>query len=95
MLGYVLKSPGLYALQDYADVLKSDYPEQILNKYEEEVNKKAVHSNSRKDYSYLVSLLERMKKIKDGSKRVEKIVYEWKIKYYNRRAMLDELRKLS
>ncbi len=95
LLGYVLKSPGLYALQDYADVLKSDYPEQILNKYEEEVNKMAAHSNSRKDYSYLVSLLERMKKIKDGSKRVEKIVYEWKIKYYNRRAMLDELRKLS
>ena len=94
LLLYVLNSPGLYALQEYENVLKKEYPEQILDKYKNEVNKMAVHTSDRKHYSYLVSLLRRMQKMKGGTKLVENIVGEWKIKYKNRPAMMDELRKL-
>ena len=94
LLSYVLNSPGLYALQEYENVLKKEYPEQILDKYKNEVNKMALHTSDRKHYSYLVSLLRRMQQIKGGTKLVEIIVGDWKVKYKNRPAMMDELRKL-
>ena len=62
-----------------------------MNKYKDEVSKMAVHTSERKNYAHLVSLL---RKIKGGSKLVEQIVAEWKIKYKNCPAMMDELRKL-
>ena len=94
LLVYVLNPPGLYALQEYEKVLKKEYPEQILNKYKDEVSKMAVHTSDRKNYAHLVFLLRRMQQMKGGSKLVEQIVAEWKIKYKNRPAMMDELRKL-
>lgn len=94
LLVYVLNSPGLYALQEYEKVLKKEYPEQILNKYKDEVSKMALHTSDRKNYANLVSLLRKMQQMKGGSKLVEQIVAEWKIKYKNRPAMMDELRKL-
>lgn len=56
--------------------------------------KMALHTSDRKHYSYLVSLLRKMQKIKGGTKLVEIIVGDWKVKYKNRPAMMDELRKL-
>lgn len=94
LLVYVLNSPGLYALQEYEKVLKKDYPEQILNKYKDEVSKMAVHTSDRKNYAHLVSMLRKMQQMKGGSKLVEQIAAEWKVKYRNRPAMMDELRKL-
>lgn len=94
LLTYVLNSPGLYALQEYENILKKEYPEQVLYKYQDEVNKMAVHTSDRKHYSSLVSFLRRMQKMKGGLKIVEQIVEEWKVKYKNRPAMMDELRKL-
>lgn len=94
LLVYVLNSPGLYTLQEYEKVLEKEYPEQILNKYKDEVSKMAVHTSDRKNYAYLVSLLRKMQQMEGGSKLVEQIVAEWKVKYRNRPAMMDELRKL-
>lgn len=94
LLAYVLKSSGLYAVQSYENVLKKEYPKQILSKYQGEVNKMASCTGNRKHYADLVALLRRMKWIKGGSEIVETIVEEWKIKYRNRPAMMDELSKL-
>ncbi len=94
LLTYVLNSTGLYALQEYEKVLKKEYPEQILDKYKDEVNKMAMHTSDRKHYAYLVSLLQKMQQMKGGGKLVEQIAAEWKVKYKNRPAMMDELRKL-
>lgn len=94
LLEFVLQSNGLYALQEYESILKKDYPEQLLKKYETEVNKMAAYTSDRKNYKQLVSLLRRMQKIKGGSKIVEGISEQWRMKYRNRRAMMDELSKL-
>lgn len=94
LLTFVLNSPGLYALQEYEKVLKKEYPEQILGKYRDEVNKMAMHTSDRKHYAHLVSLLRKMQHMKGGVKLVEQIATEWKAKYKNRPAMMDELRKL-
>ena len=94
LLVYVLNSPGLYALQEYEKFLKKEYPEQILGKYKDEVNKMAMHTSDRKHYAHLVSLLRKMQQMKGGRELVEQIAVEWRVKYKNRPAMMDELRKL-
>lgn len=94
LLDYVMKSTGLYMLQQYENVLKKEYPEQLLQRYKAEVNDMAVYPHGRKAYQQLVALLRRMKKIKNGSKVVADIVAEWKERYRNRPAMMDELNKL-
>lgn len=94
LLVYVLNSPGLHALQEYEKVLKKEYPEQILGKYKDEVNKMAMHTSDRKHYAHLVSLLRRMQQMKGGRELAEQIAVEWRAKYKNRPAMMDELRKL-
>lgn len=94
LLDLVLKSPGLYSLQRYADVLKKDYPEQLLQKYEKEVNQMAVLAGNRTKYQEMVRILRSMKKIRGGSKAVEKIVEDWERRFRNRPAMMDELGRL-
>lgn len=94
LLEYVMQSPGLYAIQEYDDVLVKEYPEQVLKKYKDEVNQMAEFASNRKRYQHIVSLLRRMKEIKGGAKLVEDIVREWKHRYKNRPAMMDELRSL-
>ncbi len=94
LLEYVLKCPGLYAVQEYESILKKDYSEQILKKYSDEINKMALTPNTRKYYSELVSQLQRMKKMKGGTKVVESIVDDWKVKYKKRPAMMEELERL-
>lgn len=94
LLDFVIQSPGLYALQEFEGVLKKNYPEQLLSKYEKEVCSMAAYSSDRKKYKQLVSLLRRMQKLKGGSKIVEEICGQWRMKYRNRPAMMDELNKL-
>lgn len=94
LLDFVMKSTGLHALQEYENILKKEYPEQILQKYKDEVNNMASYAGDRKKYQQLVALLRRMMRIRSGSKIVEDIVIEWKNQYRNRPAMMEELRKL-
>ncbi len=84
----MLGSTGLYVLQEYKNVLKKEYPERVLNKYANEINKMALHTGNPKHYAGLVSLLRRMQKMNGGKKLVDEIVTEWKVKYRKRPAML-------
>lgn len=95
LLSYVLKSSGLYELEEYVDVLKEKYPVEILQKYADEVNKMAAHTADRKHYKQLVSILRKMRKIDNGTEMVNGIVLNWKMIYRNRPAMMDELSKLK
>lgn len=95
LLNCVMQSTGLYVLQEYEDILKEEYAEQILQKYKDEVNNMASCTGDRKKYKNLVNILRRMIKIKGGSKVVEHIVADWKSRYRNRPAMQEELRKLN
>mgnify|MGYP000088038387 FL=1 len=94
LLSSVLRSPALYQLERYEDVLKAEYPEQLLDKYREELEKMAFRTSNRKTYQEIAGLLRRMKKIKGGSRLVGDILADWKEKYRNRPAMMDELSRL-
>ncbi|MCD7808337.1 MAG: SWIM zinc finger family protein [Erysipelotrichaceae bacterium] len=94
LLDYVLNSRGLYTITEYLDDLKDIYPTQLLDKYQTELNKEARHTASRTEYHEWVNYLRRMKEIEGGDKVVQQIVDDWKVKYKNRRALMDELSKL-
>ncbi len=94
LLELCVNSPELYTLQNYEDLLKNEYPAQILTKNESELDKMAMHTGGRKHYVYLVSLLRRMQRIEGGEEAAKRIADEWRVKYGNRPAMMDELRKL-
>lgn len=95
LLDCVLKTPDLYALQAYEKALAKIYPQQILQKYRDELNKMARHSGPRKHYQQLVSQLRRMQKIEGGKEAVEEIAAEWRQQYRNRPAMMEELGKVT
>lgn len=84
LLDCVLKTPDLYALQAYEKVLAKIYPQQILQKYRDELNKMARHSGPRKHYQQLVFQLRRMQKIEGGKEAVKEIAAEWRQQYRNR-----------
>ena len=90
----VTKSPGIHMLQRYENVLKKDYAKEILRKYEGKVQEMARHTSSRQQYWGIVSILRSMEKMVGGKKLVREIVSNWQVKYKNRPAMMDELRKL-
>ena len=88
-------SPDLYALRAYEKTLAKIYPNQILEKYRDELNKLARHSGSRKHYQQLVSQLRRMQKIDGGKEAVKEMAAEWRQQYRNRPAMMEELGKVK
>lgn len=94
LLAYVLNYSGFDAVLSYEDDLKVDYPSQLLAKYREELEKSVTYTSNRKQYARYVAILRRMKKLSGGSKVVESIIKTWQKDYKNRRAMMDELRKV-
>ena len=94
LLNLVINSTGLYKLNEYEKFLKKLYPRELLYKYELEVKDMASYSSNRNKYREIVSILRRMQKYPGGKEKVKEITDEWKIKYRNRRAMMDELSKL-
>ena len=88
------KSTGIFLLEEYVDVLKSIYPEQILYKYRKELEKSSSYAGGRKHYADMVAIMRKMKKISGGQKVVSEIAEEWRKLYKKRPAMMDELSKL-
>lgn len=94
LLDHVLQARGLQELWRYEDILEKEYPEQILQKYADEVNQMARRTANRSRYQEWVGILRRMKKIEGGKKKVDEIVEFWKREYRGRTAMMEELGKL-
>ena len=74
----------------YEKYLKKDFEQQLLEKYQKIVDEKSKFTGKR-NYEDIRNILQHMKKFKNGEKLVEKIVEEYKIRYANRRLMLEEL----
>lgn len=95
LLDYVLNDRGLYSLQQYQSVLKDLYPQQLLQKYTEELDDIAAQSADRKTYQSWVRILQNMREIQGGEEAVRAIVARWSVLYKKRRALLEELERLS
>lgn len=89
----VMTTPLFEILVKYEKYLKKDFEKQLLEEYQKIVNEKA-RFTGKKNYEDVRKILQHMKTLKNGEKLVEKIVEEYKIKYANRRLMLEELNKI-
>ena len=90
----LLKDRDLFTVLGYEDVLLPKYSAEILKKYQIYLNRAATQARGRSAYQEWVRLLKRMKKIDGGKEIAQHITDEWRVKYKNRRAMMEELRKL-
>ena len=89
----VMTTPLFEIVVKYEKYLKKDFEKQLLEEYQKIVNEKA-RFTGKKNYEDVRKILQHMKTLKNGEKLVKKIVEEYKIKYANRRLMLEELNKI-
>lgn len=94
LINIIINSNGLYMLIEYEKILKDIYPKELLDKYENTVKAMATNTSGRAHYREIVSILRRMKKYPEGKEKVSEIVSDWRLRYRNRPAMMDELSKL-
>ncbi len=95
LLDFVLQAKGLYAVQQYEGVLKKHYPQQLLQKYADELKEMASLAADRRRYQEWASMLRRMLQIEGGQEKVSEIVEEWRVLYKNRPAMMEELKQFG
>ncbi len=88
-------SVSLNRLQAHEDVLKPRYPDQVLEKYRETLEEEAKNTATRGEYHRWVKRLKHMQSIRGGEQVVRIIVEDWRIRYRNRRAMMEELDELD
>ena len=89
----VMITPLFEIVVKYEKYLKKDFEKQLLEEYQKIVNEKARFTGKR-NYEDVRKILQHMKTLKNSKKLVEKMVEEYKIKYANRRLMLEELNKI-
>ena len=89
----VMTTPLFEIVVKYEKYLKKDFEKQLLEEYQKIVNEKARFTGKR-NYEDVRKILQHMKTLKNGKNLVEKMVEEYKIKYANRRLMLEELNKI-
>ena len=90
----LLKDKDLYSVLGYEAVLLPKYSAEILRKYNDYLNHAAVQASGRKAYQEWARLLKQMRKIEGGRELAKQITADWRIRYKNRRAMMDELKGL-
>ena len=93
LLEFVLQAKGLYALQQYQNDLQELYPQQLLQKYTDELREMVQRAADRRHYQEWAAYLKRMLQIPGGQERVQEIVADWRIRYKNRPAMMEELKQ--
>ena len=89
----VMSTPLFEIVVKYEKYLKKDFEKQLLEEYQKIVNEKATFTGKR-NYEDVRKILQHMKTLKNGEELVKKMVEEYKIKYANRRLMLEELNKI-
>lgn len=94
LLERVLQSDNEYILFEHEEILKGIYPEELLNKYEQIVEKMALHAGGRSHYRNIVNHLNKMLKYPDGKTRVQDLILRWMKEYKKRPAMWDELSRV-
>ena len=89
----VMTTPLYEIVVQYEKYLKRDYEQQLLKEYQKIVNEKSKFTGKR-NYEEIRKILQHMKTLKNGEALVGKMIEEYKIKYANRRLMIEELNKI-
>lgn len=85
------KEGSTFYIKEYEDVLIKLYPKRILKLYAEDLNRKARQASKRSTYAYWAADLRHMLTIEGGYEVVSEILADWRVRYKNRPAMMQEL----
>ena len=89
LIKYIEKYPAVETLEKYFSIISYDYPEKTLDLFVKAISSYAEDNTGRSHYEYILSLLKKISKIKGGKKAALDLVAEFKLKYKNRRAMME------
>lgn len=91
LLKYVVNSQGLCEIKKYTKILKDKYPEELLKKYNYELDKMTDRASNRQTYNEIAHILTSLLKIKGGNDYVKNKIKTYKSLYPRRKAMIEEL----
>lgn len=94
LLEVLQNASDLGLVEQYLDILRDHYPEEILELYTSGIRSAAKPAKGRGHYRYLVSLLKRLQQLEGGREAARSLVQEFRDRYSRRPAMMDELDKL-
>lgn len=89
----VTASNSLYLLNRYEEVLKKQYPSEIMETYIRILEEQAEQVSNREQYRELAGYLKKLKSYPGGAARTAELVGSWRTRYGRRRAMMEELGK--
>jgi uncharacterized Zn finger protein len=90
LLNYIEKHLSVYDLERYYKVFASKYPEKTLEMFKKVLIPYA-ENTGRNYYENILSLLKKMSRIKGGKEAASDLVADFRIRYRNRRAMMEVL----
>lgn len=93
LMSYVQESNSAWALENFTKHLAKHFPDKLADIYETVIVEKLAPVMGRGNYQYLCEFLTRLKKLGDKD-RVKRLVAELSVKYSNRPAMLEELKRV-
>ena len=85
------KESSLYYLHEYKAVLADRFPDRVLKLYKKALVSEASRTAKRSDYAHWASELNAMLEINGGDAVVDEIITDWRTRYKNRPAMMQEL----
>lgn len=94
LLQYIAKNPDVELIEQYHTAFAAAYPEKTLELFRKAVDEYAEKNIGRSHYEYVVALLRKIRKIKNGDKTAASMVSRYRTEYKNRRAMIEILSKL-
>ena len=94
LLQYIAKNPDVELIEQYHTAFAAAYPEKTLELFRKAVDEYAEKNLGRSHYEYVVALLRKIRKIKNGDKTAASMVSRYRTEYKNRRAMIEILSKL-
>jgi hypothetical protein len=93
LLNYVEKYLSMNELERYYKIFAPSYPEKTLEMFKKVLIPFAANNMGRSCYEQVLSVLKKMSQIKGGKKAASELVADFKIRYKNRRAMMEILGK--
>jgi hypothetical protein len=90
LLNYIEKNLSVERMEKYYMTFVDMYPEKTLELFKKTIDDYAANVG-RNHYEHIAKLLKQMCKIKNGKKTVAEMVANYRVKYKNRRVMLEVL----
>jgi hypothetical protein len=94
LMQYVAKNLSVEIVERYHRAFAASFPEKTLEMFAKVTDEYAAKNIGRTHYEYIARLLQQIRKIKGGDRTAADMISRYRIKYKNRRAMMEILNKV-